>query len=106
MSQSPMPHVLEVAIFKVKAEFIGDMPSLRSGLRAALKDFPGMLEFCGYSPLEQDVFADIVKWESHAHAQAAAQAFEQGDPRFLPYMAAIEQLSFMGHFLPEVRYTR
>jgi hypothetical protein len=106
VSQAANQHVLEVAIFKVKAEFIDDMPALRAGLRAVLTDFPGMLEFCGYCPLEQDVFADIVKWDSLASAQAAAQAFAQGDPRFLPYMSAIEQLSFMGHFLPEVRYTR
>jgi hypothetical protein len=102
--QMQQSHVLEIALFKVKPEHIADMPSLRVGLREALRDFPGMLEFCGYSPIQDDVFADVVKWDTYAHAQAAAKAFEVGDTRFLPYMNAIAQVTFMGHFQPEEKY--
>lgn len=60
-----------------------------------------MLEFCGYCPMDSDLYADIAKWDSHENAVAAAKAFESGDPRFLPYMNAIEHVSFMGHFVPK-----
>ncbi len=89
-------------MFKVKAGYQGDMPALRAGLREALKSFPGLLEFCGYSPLQDDqVFADLARWDSLESAMAAAKAFAEGDPRFAPYMQAIEELVFMGHFSPE-----
>jgi hypothetical protein len=94
-------HVLEVAVFKVKPEYVSAIPSLRAGMRATLKDFPGLIEFSGYSPKGAGAFADIVKWSSHEHANAAAQAIESGDARFLPYMSAIEEVTFMGHFVPE-----
>ncbi len=82
-------HVLEVAVFKVKPEYVSEIPSLRAGMRATLKDFPGLIEFSGYCPAGLGVFADIVKWSSHEHANAAAKAIESGDARFLPYMSAI-----------------
>ena len=94
--------ILEVALFKVKAGHERRIPELRAGLRKALEDFPGLLAFYGYLPLErQGVFLDIAEWDSLEHAQAAADAFSSGDPRFQPYMAAIESLTFMGHFRPE-----
>lgn len=92
------PHVLEVAIFTVKEEFVSDMPHLRDGLREALKSFSGLIEFIGYQPLGSNLFADIARWQDYESAIAAAKAFESGDPRFLPYMNAIAKLEFMGHF--------
>lgn len=94
------PHVLEVALFTVKPEHVTHMPTLREQLRETLKDFPGLISYEAYAPLGKNTFADIAKWQSHEHAQAAAQAFADGDPRFQPYMQAIESLSFMGHFVP------
>lgn len=95
-------HVLEVAIFTVKPGYQGDMPALRAGLREALKGFPGLIEFCGYSPVHNEqTFADIAKWDCLDSATAAADAFAAGDPRFAPYMQAIDGLVFMGHFCPE-----
>ncbi|MET1077017.1 MAG: hypothetical protein ABWY06_03245 [Pseudomonas sp.] len=95
--------ILEVAIFTLKAGFHGDMPELRRGLRSALRAFPGLVEFHGYSPLQDErYFADIARWDSLEHAQAAATAFAQGDPRFAPYMHAIEELVFMGHFHADI----
>lgn len=85
----------------VKPEYAPDMPRLREDLREALKGFPGVIEFCGYSPIDSDSYADIVKWDAHENALAAAEAFENGDPRFLPYMTAIEEITFMGHFVPQ-----
>lgn len=94
-------HVLEVAIFTVKADFRGNMATLRAGLRDALKHFDGLLELRTYDPVQDErVFADIAKWDNLAHAQAAANAFAAGDPRFAPYMQAIDSLVFMGHFSP------
>lgn len=95
-------HVLEVAIFTVKPEYEGDMSALRAGLREALKGFAGLLEFAAYGSVESGfVFADIAKWDSLENAQAAAEAFAAGDPRFAPYMQAIDSLVFMGHFSPD-----
>ena len=95
-------HVLEVAIFTVKADYQGDIPALRAGLRETLKSFTGLLEFCGYSPVREGLtFADLAKWDCLESAAAAADAFAAGDPRFAPYMQAIDSLVFMGHFSPE-----
>ena len=94
-------YILEVAIFTVKKEFVGKMPAIRDGLRVALKDFPGLIELDTFSPSGDDrTFADIAKWDTMGNALAAAKAFESGDERFQPYMAAIEDLKFMGHFRP------
>ncbi len=94
-------YVLEVAVFTVKEEFIGKMPAIRDGLRVALRDFSGLIELDTFSPVGDDrVFADIAKWETLEDAMVAAKAFESGDERFQPYMEAIEELKFMGHFEP------
>lgn len=99
----PHNHILEVALFTVKAGFQGDIQALRAGLRETLKDFPGLLGFCGYSPLTSGQhFADLVKWDCLDNAEAAAEAFAKGDPRFAAYMNAIDNLMFMGHFSPEM----
>ena len=57
-------HVLEVAIFKVKPECVEDMVRLRAGLREALKGFSGLIEFCGYCPIDTGIYADIVDRKS------------------------------------------
>ncbi len=94
-------YVLEVAIFTVKEEFVEKMPEIRAGLRKALVDFSGLIELETFSPIENNrVFADIAKWDNLENAMAAAKAFESGDSRFLPYMEAIEDIKFMGHFKP------
>ncbi len=94
-------YILEVAIFTVKEDFVAKMPEIRDGLRIALKDFPGLMELDTFSPAEDNrTFADIAKWDTMENALAAAKAFENGDERFQPYMAAIEDLKFMGHFKP------
>lgn len=94
--------VLELAIFTVKPEYLAQMPQLRDGLREALKAFPGLIEYQGYCPMDdQRTFVDLARWESLACAEAVAAAFNAGDPRFGPYSAAIEQLTFMQHFVPE-----
>ena len=77
------------------------MVSIRVGLQEELKGFPGLIEFCGYCPVDTGIYADIVKRDSHQNALSTAKAFESGDPRFLPYMHAIAELTFMGHFVPE-----
>ena len=94
--------VLELAVFTVKAGFESDMPQLRNGLREALKDFDGLIEYRGYSPIGTGrVFVDLAHWDSLEHAQAVAQAFAQGDPRFTPYAKAIESIAFMEHVQSE-----
>lgn len=94
--------VLELALFTVKPGYESRMPALRSGLREALKGFEGLIEFAGFSPLEQGrAFADLAWWADIASAQRVAEAFEQGDPRFAPYAEAIESLMFMGYLQPE-----
>jgi antibiotic biosynthesis monooxygenase (ABM) superfamily enzyme len=92
--------VLEVAIFTVKPGRAAAMPGLRESLRAALRDFPGLIELQCYTPCDGSEYADIARWASQTDAKAAADAFARGDARFLPYMEAIENLRFMGHFAP------
>ena len=94
-------HVLEIAVFVVKEEYVHDILNIRNGLRAALQDFKGLLQLDMYSPIGNDrVFADIAKWDSLENAVAAAKAFESGDERFLPYTQAIAEIRFFGHFKP------
>ena len=96
---SKQNHVLEIAIFTVKEEHVEKMVDLREGLRKALKGFPGLLELHTYAPVREGrIFADIAKWDTLENAMVAAKAFESGDERFMPYMSAIEELKFMGHF--------
>ncbi|GLO03010.1 hypothetical protein [Pseudomonas putida] len=96
-------HVLELAIFKVKQEFVVQMPALRAGLRDTLKSLPGLIEYRPYLPMSDDrVFADLAMWDSFESAQKAAKAFNDGDPRFSEYINAIEDLAFMSHFAPEM----
>lgn len=95
-------HVLELAIFTVKPEWVAQMPKLRQELRDALKDFPGLIEYHAYCPLNNErTFVDLAKWQNLEYAEAVAQAFNNGDPRFSNYMSAIESLTFMSHFGPE-----
>ena len=99
---SKQNHVLEIAVFAVKKEYAEKMVDLRESLRRALRNFPGLLELHAYEPVgEGRIFADIAKWDTLENAMAAAKAFENGDERFMPYMAAIEELKFMGHFAPD-----
>ncbi len=94
--------VLELAIFQVKEDHLAQVPALRAGLRETLKAFPGLIDYRGYCPINDDrIFVDLALWSSFENAQAVAQAFNGGDPRFADYMAAIESLSFMSHFSPE-----
>ena len=94
-------YILEVAVFVVKEEYVASIPQIRTGVREALRGFQGLLQLDTYSPVTDDrVFADIAKWDSLENAVAAAKAFESGDSRFLPYLNAIAELKFFGHFKP------
>lgn len=92
-------YILEVAVFVVKEEYVEGIPQIRDGVREALRGFKGLLQLDTYSPVAGDrVFADITKWDRLENAVAAAKAFESGDKRFLPYLNAIAELKFFGHF--------
>ena len=91
--------ITEVAIFTVKPEFQDKIAEIRIGLRDVLKDFNGLISLETLVPAEGGhVFADIAKWQSLSDAKTAAFAFESGDERFKPYMQAIDDVKFMGHF--------
>lgn len=93
--------VLELAVFTVKPEARERMPALRQQLRAVLADFPGLLDYSAYAPLDgDDQFVDIAHWRDLASAQAAADAFANGDARFAAYAAAIAELQVMRHLAP------
>jgi len=97
----PASSVLELAVFTVKPHARADMPMLREQLRAAIAQFPGLIDYQPFSPMDgDDRFVDIARWQDLASAQAVAQAFAGGDARFAPYMAAINELQLMQHFLP------
>lgn len=93
-------HIIEVAIFTVKPEFINQMAEIRQGLREVLKEFNGLLSLETLQPVNSNrTYADIAKWQTLKDAQVAAKAFEEGDERFMPYMQTLEELKFMGHFM-------
>ncbi len=92
-------YVLEVAIFTIKEGFADKLPQIRTDIHKALQNFTGFIEINSLSPIdEKGMFADIVKWNTLDDALIAAKAFEDGDPRFLPYMEAADEVTFMGHF--------
>lgn len=97
----PASAVLELAVFTVKPDARADMPMLREQLRATIAQFPGLINYQPFSPMDgDDRFVDIAHWQDMASAQAVAQAFASGDARFAPYMDAIDELQLMQHFLP------
>jgi len=97
----PASAVLELAVFTVKPDARADMPMLREQLRATIAQFPGLINYQPFSPMDgDDRFVDIAHWQDLASAQAVAQAFADGDARFAPYMTAIDELQLMQHFLP------
>lgn len=45
--------VVEIAIFTVKPEFRAKMPAIREQLRPVIHQFPGLVEYRDYSPVEE-----------------------------------------------------
>ena len=94
-------YVVDVAVYTVKEEFISQLPTIRADLRQALKGFSGFLSLESLSPIgDSRTFVDLAKWDTVESVKVVAQAFESGDERFLPLMAAVEELNFMGYFQP------
>ncbi len=94
-------YVVDVAVFTVKEEFVSQLPALRADLRKSLNEFNGFLSLENLSPIgESRTFVDLAKWDTLENVKAVAQAFENGDERFLPLMEAVEELNFMGYFQP------
>lgn len=92
--------IYEIAIFTVKPEFINQMNDIRQGLRKVLQEFKGLISINTLQPINSNrVYADIAQWQTLKDAQVVAQAFEDGDERFLPYIKTLEDLKFMGHFM-------
>ncbi len=101
----PTPHVLEVALFTVKTAYLDQLPAIRAAVRAELAHFKGLISLECFTPINDSrVFADLARWESLEAAQVAADAFAAGDFRFLPYLDAIEEVQFMGHFQPQTEH--
>lgn len=92
-------HILEVAIFTVKKEFLKDIKMIREQVYETIQQFPGLISIEAYYPVnDSETYVDIVKWDSLENAMAAAKLFESGDERVMPMMQAIEEVKFMGHF--------
>lgn len=95
---------IEIAVFTVKPGQENHIREIRQGVIEALKTFPGFLDYTGCQPADGNRhYADIVKWDSLENAHAAAKTLEAGDPRFVPYMEAIEEVAFMGHVTPQIK---
>lgn len=94
------PYITEIVVFKVKNEFINRLPEIRNDFKKALADFSGIRAIENLSPINNNrTFADIIHWDNLSNAQIVAKAFENHDERFLPMIKAIDELSFMGHFI-------
>ncbi len=102
MQEVTMKHsqITEIVVFKVKNEFINQLPNIRDQFKKALADFSGIRSIENLSPINNDrIFADIIQWDTLTNAQIVAKAFDDGDERFLPMIQAIDEMSFMGHFI-------
>jgi len=94
-------YVIDVAVYTVKEEFISQLPTLRADLRQALKGFSGFLGLESLSPIgDSRTFVDLAKWDTMESVKVVAQAFENGDERFMPLLEAVEEMNFMGYFQP------
>ena len=94
-------YVLDVAVYTVKEEFISQLPTIRAELRQVLKGFSGFLGLESLSPIgDSRTFVDLAKWDTMESVKVVAQAFENGDERFIPLMEAVEEMNFMGYFQP------
>ena len=94
-------YVLGLAVFTVKEEFINQMPAITAAYREALNGFSGLVSLETVSPMgESKTFSHIAKWDTMESAKVVADAFENGDERFMPLMQASEELNFMGYFQP------
>jgi heme-degrading monooxygenase HmoA len=94
-------YVLDVAVYDVKEEFVAQLPAVREGLKQTLKSFSGFLSLETLTPIgESRTFVDLAKWDSMESVKAVADAFQNGDERFLPLMEAVDELKFMGYFQP------
>jgi heme-degrading monooxygenase HmoA len=92
--------IIEIAIFTVKEDSIISVAEIRSQVKKSLHSFNGFISINTLQPVNSSrVFADIVLWKTLEDAHIAAEAFEAGDERFLPYMQCIEDIKFMGHFI-------
>ncbi|VAW88621.1 hypothetical protein MNBD_GAMMA17-2291 [hydrothermal vent metagenome] len=93
-------YVIEIAIFTVKEESITEMVTIRKSIKEVLKSFDGFKEIEALNPIDDGrVFADIVKWDTLQNAKKASEAFME-EERLKPFMEAIEEVKFMGHFNP------
>ena len=94
-------YVMDVAVYTVKEEFISQLPTLRADLGQALKGFSGFLGLESLSPIgDSRTFVDLAKWDTMESVKVVAQAFENGDERFMPLLEAVEEMNFMGYFQP------
>lgn len=88
--------VLEIAICKLKSGSAGSEG--RQEAMEAVRTYPGFLGWKAMDCVEDTLLvADLVEWESLAHAMAAGQTVMK-DPRFAHYMGAIAEVVLMQHF--------
>lgn len=96
-SESISDEVIEVAVSRVKIEYVAKMPELMKEIREKLRAYDG---FISMQSLRTDdtsrVFVDILRWRSKEHAQKAFDDFHKTDA-CTRLMNAIENDIYFGH---------
>eukprot|EP00039_Didymoeca_costata_P024271 m.9829 g.9829 ORF g.9829 m.9829 type:complete len:99 (+) comp4142_c0_seq1:291-587(+) len=90
--------IVEMVVYKVKAESISNLKLLVDQVNESLSQFPGFQSREVHQDTEdQSLFMDYVKWDTLEQAQDAAAKMEN-IPAMAPFMAAIEEVQSMRHF--------
>lgn len=88
--------VLEIAICKLKPD--STAATGRRKAMEAVRTYPGFIGWKAMDCIEDPLLiADLVEWESLAHAGAAGENV-MTEPAFADYMGSIEEVVLMRHF--------
>ena len=85
----PDAHLVEIATFTIKEDYLDKMDDIRGEMSASLQGFPGLLEIIPLTPADDsNRFTDIARRETLETALSAASAFKNGDESLLPKMGS------------------
>src|SRR5438270_9650920 len=92
--------VMEIALFKVKKEAIGQFKTLNEKMSRVLSSYGGYINSKTYQGTDRDsVFIDIVWWESIEKAKEAEAKFRTDD-QLKDYRNALGRVMFYDHIKP------
>ncbi|MFY0654684.1 MAG: hypothetical protein JXQ96_21805 [Cyclobacteriaceae bacterium] len=94
--------VVELVVYKVKKEFVGNFQSdIMPEFRKLVNSFGGLVSYTTFNSLNKDgMYFDEVIWESVEHASMAIVKFEQMKKKgeHAELMNWFDEVTFMDHF--------